>query len=192
MTGQRTSCWYSERDRGSPEELPRRWRAARMCSSSRRGCQAVRQVAVESLPPAGYNARCARACRCWRRCTGQFSPTPSRITSGGVRALASAPHLEPPGVYFILALSTGKESEIESEGARLTHPRARAVALHTCSIGPARLRPSSHLTPAALALRPSLAHHAPPALAPYARPALLAHPLGSGARERLHWQLPSR
>ena len=53
------------------------------------------------------------------------------MTSSGVRALASAPHIEPGGVYFILALSTGKETEIESEGARPTHPRARAVALHT-------------------------------------------------------------
>ena len=69
----------------------------------------------------------------------------------------------PPRVYYILALSTGKETEIESEGARPTHPRARAVALHTCSAGPARLRPSSHLTPAPWLLRPSLAHLAPPA-----------------------------
>ena len=60
-----------------------------------------------------------------------MSPTSGRITSSGVRALASAPHIEPGGVYFILALSTGKETEIESEGARPTHPRARAVALHT-------------------------------------------------------------
>ena len=37
VTCQITSCWYSGRDRGSPEELPRRWRAARRCSSSRRG-----------------------------------------------------------------------------------------------------------------------------------------------------------
>ena len=37
-----------------------------------------------------------------------------------VRALASAPHIEPLGVYFILALSTGKEREIESEGERPT------------------------------------------------------------------------
>ena len=43
-----------------------------------------------------------------------MSPTPGRITSSGVRALASAPHIEPLGVYFILALSTAKESEIES------------------------------------------------------------------------------
>jgi len=48
--------------------------------------------------------------------TGQLSPTPGRITSSGVRTLASAPHIEPLGVYFILALSTGKESELESEG----------------------------------------------------------------------------
>ena len=37
VTCQITSCWYSGRDRGSPEELPRRWRAARRCSSWRRG-----------------------------------------------------------------------------------------------------------------------------------------------------------
>ena len=52
----------------------------------------------------------------------------------------------PLGVYYVLALLTGKESEIESEGARPTHPRARAVTLHICSAGPARLRPPSHLT----------------------------------------------
>ena len=34
--------------------------------------------------------------------------------------------------------------------------------MHTCSAGPARLRPSSHLTPAPWLLRPSLAHLAPP------------------------------
>ena len=65
VTCQITSCWYSDRDRGSPEELPRRWRAARRCSSSRRGCQPTRQVAVDSLPPAEANDRCTRACRCW-------------------------------------------------------------------------------------------------------------------------------
>ena len=65
VTCQRTSCWYSDRDRGSPKELPRRRRAARRCSSSRRGCQAARQVAVDSLPPAEANDRCTRACRCW-------------------------------------------------------------------------------------------------------------------------------
>jgi hypothetical protein len=55
VTCQITSCWYSDRNRGSPEELPRRWRAAMRCSSSRRGCQApVRQVAIESLPPAPF------------------------------------------------------------------------------------------------------------------------------------------
>ena len=69
----------------------------------------------------------------------------------------------PLGVYYVLALSTGKETEIESEGARPTHPRARAVALHTCSVGPARLRPPSNLTTAPRLLRPSLAHLAPPA-----------------------------
>ena len=58
-------------------------------------------------------------------------PHPGRITSSGVRALASAPHIEPLGVYFILALSTGKESEIESEGERPTHPsRARSGPAH--------------------------------------------------------------
>ena len=30
-----------------------------------RGCQPTRQVAVDSLPPAEANDRCARACRCW-------------------------------------------------------------------------------------------------------------------------------
>ena len=65
VTCQRTSCWYSDRDRGSPKELPRRRRAARRCSSSRRSCQAARQVAVDSLPPAEANDRCTRACRCW-------------------------------------------------------------------------------------------------------------------------------
>ena len=65
VTSQRTSCWYSDRDRGSPKELPRRRRAARRRSSSRRSCQAARQVAVDSLPPAEANDRCARACRCW-------------------------------------------------------------------------------------------------------------------------------
>jgi len=50
------------------------------------------------------------------------------MISGGVRALASAPHLKPLGVYYVLALSTGKGTEVESEGARPTHPRARAVA----------------------------------------------------------------
>ena len=60
-----------------------------------------------------------------------MSPSSGRITSSGVRALASAPHIEPLGVYFILALSTGKESEIESEGARLTHPsRAHSGPAH--------------------------------------------------------------
>ena len=34
----------------------------------------------------------------------------------------------------------------------------RSLALHTCSVAPARLRPSSHLTPAPRLLRPSLAH----------------------------------
>ena len=62
----------------------------------------------------------------------------------------------PLGVYYVLALSTGKESEIESEGARPTHPRARAVTLHICSVGPARLRPPSHLTTAPMLLRRSL------------------------------------
>ena len=43
----------------------------------------------------------------------------------------------------------------------------------------------------------NIAQHLPypprtPRSCPYARPALLAHPLGSGARERLYWQLPSR
>ena len=68
----------------------------------------------------------------------------------GVRALASAPHLEPLGVYYILALSMGKETDIESEGARPTVPpsRVRAVTMHTCSAGPARLRPPSQLTTA--------------------------------------------
>ena len=61
--------------------------------------------------------------------------------SSGVRALASAPHLVPFGVYFVLALSTGKETEIESEGARPTHPRARAVALHIYSVGPRPFAP---------------------------------------------------
>ena len=65
VTCQTTSCWYSDRDRGSPKELPRRRRAARRCASSRRGCQAACQVAVDSLPPAEANDRCARACRCW-------------------------------------------------------------------------------------------------------------------------------
>ena len=65
VTCQRTSCWCSDRNRGSPKELPRRRRAARSCSSSRRGCQAACQVAVDSLPPAEANDRCARACRCW-------------------------------------------------------------------------------------------------------------------------------
>ena len=85
------------------------------------------------------------------------------MISGGVRALASAPHLVPLGVYYVLALSTGKETEIESEGARPTHPRARAVTLHICSVGPARLRPPSHLTTAPRLLRPSLAHLVTPA-----------------------------
>ena len=62
----------------------------------------------------------------------------------------------PLGVYYVLALSMGKKTEIESEGARHTHPRARAVALHTCSVGPARLRPPSHLTTAPMLLRRSL------------------------------------
>ena len=35
------------------------------CSSSRRGCQLTRQVAVGSLPPAEAKDRCTRACRCW-------------------------------------------------------------------------------------------------------------------------------
>jgi len=38
-----------------------------------------------------------------------LSPSSGRITSSGVRALASAPHIEPLGVYFILALSIGCE-----------------------------------------------------------------------------------
>ena len=57
------------------------------------------------------------------------NPRPDNEQRG--QGIASAPHIEPLGVYFILALSTGKESEIESEGERPTHPRARAVALHT-------------------------------------------------------------
>ena len=65
VTCQRTSCWYSDRDRGSIEELLRCWRAARRCSSSRRGCQPTCRGAVGSLPPAEAKDRCTRACRCW-------------------------------------------------------------------------------------------------------------------------------
>ena len=91
----------------------------------------------------------------------QLNPRPDNQRR--VRALASAPHLVPLGVYYVLALSMGKKTEIESEGARHTHPRARAVALHTCSVGPARLRPPSYLTTAPRLLHPSLAHLVPPA-----------------------------
>jgi len=62
-----------------------------------------------------------------------------------------------------------------------------AFLTHRMQYWPRPLAPVQPPHTCALALRPSLAHLAPPALAPYARPALLAHPLGSGARERLHW-----
>ena len=91
----------------------------------------------------------------------------------------------PLGVYYVLALSTGKETEIESEGARPTHPRARAVTLHTCSAGPARLRTPSHLTTAPRLLRPSLTHLVPPAPAhtrdPLCSPTRWAQVLVSGS-----------
>ena len=73
----------------------------------------------------------------------------------------------------------------ESEGARPTHPRARAVTLHICSVGPARLRPPSHLTTAPRLLRPSLAHLVPPAPAhardPLCSPTRWAQVLVSGS-----------
>ena len=107
------------------------------------------------------------------------------MISGGVRALASAPHLKPLGVYYVLALSTGKGTEVESEGARPTHPRARAVTLHICSVGPARLRPPSYLTIAPRLLHLSLAHLVPPAPAhardPLCSPTRWAQVLVSGS-----------
>jgi len=76
-------------------------------------------------------------------------------------------------------------NKIESEGARPTHPRARAVTLHICSVGPARLRPPSHLTTAPRLLRPSLTHLVPPAPAhtrdPLCSPTRWAQVLVSGS-----------
>ena len=109
------------------------------------------------------------------------------MISGGVRALASAPHLKPFGVYYVLALSMGKGTEIESVGAppTPTPTLSRAVAIDTFSFAPpACARPAtSHprLGCSALPCPPRT-----PRSGPYSRPALLAHPLGSGARERLH------
>ena len=44
------------------------------------------------------------------------------------------PHIEPRGAYFLLALTTGKETEIEPQGVRIApHPpsRARSGPAHT-------------------------------------------------------------
>ena len=107
------------------------------------------------------------------------------MISGGVRALASAPHLKPFGVYYVLALSMGKGTEIESEGAAPTHPLARAVAMHTFSFAPpACARPATSHPSLGCSVLPCPPRT--PRSGPYSRPALLAHPLGSDARERLH------
>ena len=120
-----------------------------------------------------------------------FSPTPGRITSGGVRALASAPHLEPPGVYFILTLLTGKETESDRVGRCAPHPPSRAhsgpahmhmcmdmcmcMCMHMCSVGPARLRGPA--TP-----HPRLGFSAPPLPTSHPPPAPALRPMRTTTR----------
>ena len=66
-------------------------------------------------------------------------------TSSRARALALTPHIEPRGAYFLLALTTGKETEIEPQGARIAPHPPPSTLPYACCIGlsrPPRGQPS--------------------------------------------------
>jgi len=167
-----------------------------------RGCQAVRQVAVESLCPrlkltiavhelagAGDGAPASV----------QPNPRPDNQRRGQGTRLGPAPRaprglLRPGAVDGQAARRARSSRKVRAPAPTLARAHSgpahmhmcmdmcMCMCMHMCSVGPARLRPSSHPTPAPRLLRPSLAHLAPPARSgPCARQrALLAYPLGSG------------
>ena len=185
-TRRRTSCERLGLLEEEGDEVPRRWRAPRRPSSSRRGrCGRVRCALWPACPQQQLPA-VARARRSRSRCSSHSSRSarPGAEVSG-VRAPALPPN---SGADFLLplrGLSTGEVVEIESEVraprpapalARVQRPRPYAGPIaHAC----AALRPHSTLP------LPSPPLPCPRRVAPHTPsppPAVRARSLGPRAR----------
>ena len=174
-TRRRTSCRRSGLVHDEGDAVPRRWRAPRRRSSSRRGrCGRVRCALWTACPQQQLPA-VARARRRWRRCAGPGRPSarPSP-TVGGVGAAALAPHFEPLGVYFLFALLDGRGGgDRVRRRAPIPHTRPREHVAPALARRADRTRlrhppPPSHALSRALQL--SLAHTAKPRTRPARRP----------------------
>ena len=192
-TRRRTSCERSVLLDGEGDEVPRRWRAPRRPSSSRRGrCGRVRCALWPACPQQQLPA-VARARRSRSRCSshGSRSARPGATVSG-VRAPALPPNSRADFLLPPHGLSTGKQAEIQSE-VRADRPApalARAQRPHSPA-GPLR-RACAGLRPSC-ALRLALSAPPMPTLAalrmPTAPPALRACSMEPRARWRLYPQL---
>jgi hypothetical protein len=103
-------------------------------------------------------------------------------------------HSDTAGLKYDLELSKSCSNICQTTGQPYTAPCASGAnrLLETTTARNLPWAPGTRNFPRRASATPLPCPPRTPRSGPCARPALLAHPLGSGARERLHWQLPSR